>query len=244
MRVCLLFSCLMSLLACKKSEERTCLKLRGEDSERTFKAPFGDTLSLQPYLNYRFEWANQDEWQVKGGKNEIPFVVGLRKEEGYRFSNQNKCRFLRRYDHPEVLLQCANIKRLVLNHSEALVIESPIFDSNRVEIMIQESSAETALKINTQSFDLATVDTYCPIKLKGTSSTVRWLLKGNCTLDAASFEVSEKLVAMNWGVGDMKLGEVNAELIVEIKGRGNVYYSGNPSKITLTRTGTGELLKQ
>ena len=244
MRVVFTIVFLLMVFGCEKSENRQCLKFVGSPIEKRIELPEFQSLLVGPRLIVDLVQDSVNFMTLKGGKNLLEFVKYDKVQGRLKLLNSNKCNFLRSpQEKIHLTVHYKKIDSLFFDNTEPVRFFNPLIN-NRLYALVQQIAGHIEMDMNVQYFFLETAGAYADVIIKGSTRATQTVVKGNCTLDARAFVIKDRLVAMNWSVGNMLFGEINDTLAVEIKNKGNVYYSGEPSHLNFERLGTGQLIRK
>jgi hypothetical protein len=124
----------------------------------------------------------------------------------------------------------------------AQVITKDTFKTNDFYLVIWGQFAEADLCINANSFSIYTsLDDFGKYVIKGKSNYSELYPCGSCSLDCRNL-ISEKCKIYQRSIANCYIN-VTKELLVEFKGQGNIYYSGNPDIQYLNQPSSGKLIQ-
>ena len=107
---------LIASFACKKAEDRRCIKSIGEDAVKELSVDQFDRIYLKEHIHYTLVQDTIEKVVIKGGKNLLNFIDVQVIDGRLEIQNENKCSFLRSYDR-EVEVEI-HFKELINIHYE------------------------------------------------------------------------------------------------------------------------------
>jgi hypothetical protein len=235
-----LFIALLVLVACKKPQDRTCLKSNGKQSVISFELPQYTEVNIGAFVNLKLIESQQHFYKITGPENLISLITAEVNNQQLTLTDLNKCRFLRSYQYEiEVELHGNNWKRLTFEapanvstpdtiYFSTLYIEN-IKGGGDCSLLFRGDSLHTHLTGTADLVGAGILD-YCYVYQTGQGST-------------NMFEAIAPLVhGHNRGSGTIYLNGVQT-VYAEVRGEGNVVYKGNPTELSFEISGLGKLKK-
>lgn len=235
--------CLIILSACKKADERTCIKGTGAQTELLIPINSISHFNLYKNIKYSLFQDSLNYIKIKGGENIVKLISVNQIENTVHIINENKCNFLRKYQStPEVEIHAVDFRNIYVEPSDSVIFKNQIMgDSLNIEIR----NGGGSLYINTiQHFMTINVSHGTgDYVLKGSANSAEIKIQNNGFADASEFEVGY-LFAYNNSTGDLKLNLENTSSLILLEGTGNIIYHGSPNNMDSTKVGAGKIIKQ
>jgi hypothetical protein len=234
---------LLTLFACKKATERTCIKSNGEESQ--IEIPLDSVANFMLYKNLHYH-IFQDTLRkviIRGGSNVIPLVEVKNISGELSIRNNNKCNFLRDYDkHIEIEIHYPFYKRIYSETEDSLIFEDTIFSpylyvdqamgGGTVKLHIQGGTLILLARNGVGSFEVSGEVNHADLRIQ--SGAV-----GNArNLKSPVYEIDQN------STGNLFVNLDSAQATVAIKGTGDVVYSGDPDTIIVNQIGVGKVIKE
>jgi len=235
---------LMFLFACKKAEERSCIKSSGDDDELHFNLSEGiKEFKLYNGAIYHIYQDSSNLVKVRGGENLISFIEIKEDENILEIRNKNKCNFLRDFDKKIVVeIHYPFYTRFYSETADSLVFKDTI-QSNYLYITQALGGGYVKLNIDGDKLIMIGANGVSTYEVSGNVNYADLRLqtdaKGYCeSLICPEFEIDQN------STGDLYINGENASINVNMKGTGNVYYTGNPDSLFVKGIGVGQVLKK
>lgn len=233
----------MSVLSCKKAEDRSCFKTIGQ--EAVLDVPLSDfnELFLLQNLNYTLVSDTVSFIRLKGGRNLLNLISADIDAGILSITNANRCNFLRKYDRlVEVEIHYVQLNRIDYRGShDVRSLDTIVGDF--FNLRFSGASGNVHLLVNTNFVNGFVNDGSGDYFFSGKTKVAHIQAFHNGLADARNLEVSQ---SMEVTTRSSRLVLCHAEgipLKVTISGTGDVRYTGNPSSIELIRSGSGNLIK-
>lgn len=243
MRGFFFFLSLCLLAACKKAENRSCMKKSGNYDELEIPLSPFNQLHLREHLSYELIPDSVSKVVVKGGKNLIGFIEVIQDGNLITISNKNRCHFLRNYDYPKVEIHYKSLMNILYEGTETLTNRDTL-KTNYLVLTTKDGAGSMDLCIDVIDVKLDNTHGWGKATLRGKTSTCNVNLMGDGSFDGRELSVSTRFNMISASSVNQYLSAPSIPLFVEIKGIGNVYYLGTPSSINLSRYGAGNLIPQ
>lgn len=230
------------VLSCKKAEDRSCFKSIGEDAQRVVDLPEFSKLKLYKNLSFHLVQDTVNYAVIKGGKNLINLVTFSMEDDFMAVHNENKCNFLRSYDHIiEVELHFKNINFVDFYGSQPLTNADTI-RADFFNLYIDKGAGSVTLTIDTDYANGYIHEGAGDYTLKGKILYGHFQIRDNGFADVTGLDIEEGIELSTWSSGTLKCRANQIPLKVNIYRAGDVWYYGNPSSITVHQEGTGKLI--
>lgn len=225
--------------SCKKENRGDCFKSSGNIVEEIRLFYNIDSVEIDKYVDIILIQDTIDKAIVKSGKNLIPLIKTNQIGNKLYISNNNTCDWVRSYKIPyEIYLHVKSLKGIRANgtgkiYSQNQLIGDYIHISNT-------SMSEINLNLNYKDI-IIYVFGFGNLTLTGKASMIDAFLGGSCNINFKNIPCSFGFISTS-STGDTYIN-ASKEIAANIRGRGNVYYTGNPKIIYLNYTDKGRLIK-
>ena len=234
---------LLSLVSCKKVEDRNCVKFVGAEQVKIIDLPFFNKLQLYERIKFELVQDSVNKVILRGGKNLLTKIGFKISEDTLIINNNNKCNFLRDYSkivtaeiHFQELNQLRYFGTEILSNKG--VLNLPWFN-----LSIESSSGSVNLNLNSNVI-YASSGNYGDFNLAGKTNVAYLSINNNGYCNTSNLLVIDSIKVSSKTMGIMKVNADNTLLNAEIINGGNIFYKGTPSSIFLKKTGKGELIKE
>lgn len=234
---------MLTLAACKKATERTCLKSNGDESH--IEIPLDSVANFKLYkgINYHIYQDTLRKVIIKGGSNVIPLVDVKNSSGELSIQNKNKCNFLRDYDKRiQVEIHYPFYHRIYSETEDSLIFKDTIY-SNYLYVDQAMGGGHVTLHMNGGILVLLARNGVGSFDVSGTVNhadlRVQTGARGNAReLKSNSFELDQN------STGNLYVNLDSAQAIIAIKGTGDVIYTGDPDTIIVNQIGVGTVIKE
>jgi len=227
--------------SCEKNSAGDCFKSTGSITIEERPITGFHTIELNDNIDLELQSSNINSLSIEAGKNLLDGIKTTIVDSVLTIGNDNSCNWVRDYDAPlKAYLTFSYLDTIRYNS----IGNISSIDTVRIEHLvldIWQGAGDISFTVNTAmlfcNLHYGTVD----IKMKGLSE--------NCFVYSASFGLvdNRSLASKNVYLKTKSSNDVyvNAThtMDVSLEGIGHVYYKGNPPNISLSRTGTGDLIR-
>ncbi len=232
--ILLLFS-----FSCKKENRGDCFKSAGEIVEEIRLFSGIDTVEIERYVDVIFVQDTVEKVIVKSGRNLLPLIKTIQIDKKLYIRNHNTCDWVRKYKIPyEVYVHVKSVKGINANGT------GKIYSLNKLSgdyLKISNTAmSEIALDLNYKDI-IVYVFGFGNLTLKGNAGMIDAFLGGSCNINFKEIPCAFGYISTS-STGDTYINAFK-ELGVNIRGRGNVFYSGNPQIVRENYTDKGRLIK-
>ena len=244
MKFVVIISLILVFFSCKKAEERRCFKGVGETSslEIELNQSF-DTLYLYDDINYVLVQSETPKLLIEGGENLITHVGYSVENEILQITNNNTCNFLRNFrEKMTVEIHVPTINYIYYEGSESVTNQDTI-QSSSLRIRIRDGAGSVNLTVNVGYIASTITHGWGDFSLSGNALIAFVSCRTNSICDTRKLIVANDMIVDSNTEGDMYVNGDDNRLRVDLRTGGNVFYTGEPTTITKTRTGSGELIK-
>ncbi|MBI2968129.1 MAG: DUF2807 domain-containing protein [Bacteroidetes bacterium] len=231
---------IITALSCKKENRNNCIKGTGPLVREERVMPAFDTLRVFDNIHLFLDMDSQRRVVVECGEKLLPGIQTDVINNELIIRNNNICNWLRSYKRGiiNVYVYTPPILKIVTN-STAPVKGMDTIKTHYMYLSVM-NTGDVELTLN---MVLLLGDTHSSgdVILHGTCGILNMWLLGTNFLRSYDLETSYSFIQSHT-TGD-SYTYVTTELGVLINSEGNIYYRGNPSKVAVENSGTGELVK-
>lgn len=245
MRFVALILIVSAFTACKKAEDRRCMKAVGDNVTLELALPEFDKLRVGPKMEVVLVQDTVNKMIVNGGENLINFITAEMNNEGYLLlKNSNKCDFLRSYKKSliKVELHFKEIRNLFFEGTHDITTLGAI-TTNTFSLEIQDSGATAYLNLNCTKVTASQGHGYGNFVLSGNCDEAIIKVISNGFGDTRSLHVANKLVVVSDTPVNTSVNAQGAASTFEINGTGDIIYYGTPSTLSVIQYGKGNVVK-
>ena len=230
---------LLFFVACEKADNRICWKINGKTTaiSHSFNQSI-NKLQVMDDINVTLIHDSLNMYEITGPSNLVNLISLTENDDEITFKNKNKCDFLRANKEINVSFHYSELKIIHLNGYGSLSNNKEI--THPIEIKAENVLSNIDLLLNNDSTNI--------LISRGSSEVI---LKGNCTnlyvynsglSPVKTFSLSTLNTHINSNTISKTEINVTGKLNAEIRNSGNIYYSGNPTSIKSTISGTGKII--
>lgn len=228
------------MAACQKSEERSCFKTTGEESELVVSIDeMSDSILLFDNLIYTIVPSEERKIVLQGGRNLLPHI-GLEVNEGkWTIQNNNKCNFIRSFKHKiSATIYLPKLSYIYYEGSASLTINDTLHADN-LEVRIRDGAGSVNLMLQANRVDCVVTYGFADFSLAGKVNLANLTCQTNSTCDTRNLEVNDRLTVSSLTQGNMLVNADQAKLTARIFRDGNIFYTGVPSELNVQKEGQG-----
>lgn len=235
---------ILLLFACKKAENRRCIKFTGVDGSKRVELPAFHKLVLKKGIKYVLVQDDTNYLNITGGENLLNFIEFQEIEEGViQIENKNKCNFLRKYSsHLSVEIHFIEMKEIRFEGTEDLTSKDTLhFQDFKFEVIDACGTFNINLKANKVIADIPFG--FGNYILSGIVQNAELGIKSNGFCNTENLEVLNELNVTNDSQGDMYINANQKVVKGSIRWKGNIYYKGEILADELSYYDSGKLIK-
>ncbi len=231
------------LFACKKPEDRSCLKKSGAMAERTVTVQNFDRLFLKEHIEYVLIQDSTDKVVIQGGENLLNFIAIESTDGLLTLSNHNKCNYLRHYAKVKVEIHYTNLINILYEGTETCTNVDTL-KTDYLTLTLKDGGGQMDLCIDVLDVNAVNTNGWGDLRLTGKTVTTKMQITGDGCFDCQYLQTQGTLNVISSSSRPQKVKASGIPLKAEINGVGNIEYFGFPSTIFLSRYGTGELINR
>lgn len=230
------------LIACKKSEDRACVKSAGEDAELEHTVDSFNKLDIGSNFKVILVQDTVEKVIVRGGKNLINFIHLDVTDGKLTIENENKCNFLRSYKHVvEVEIHLINLINVLFKGTKELTCSNQL-NLPYLTFEIQEGAGKCKLNLNCYSLFLGSGFGWGNYEVVGQTNYLKVNFRDNGFGDLYGLQVLDSATIISSSSERMKINLDGAEARVETSSYGDIWYIGTPTFLEYFQYGEGELI--
>ena len=242
MRLFLVMLLGLSFVACKKSEDRRCVKTAGEDTELVHFVDSFDKLDIGPNIKVVLVQDSVEKVIVRGGSNLVNFIQIDVTDGELTIVNDNTCNFLRSYKHEvEVEIHLINIINVLFKGTKELSCQNQL-DLPYLTFLIQEGAGKCKLNLKCYSLYLGSGFGWGNYEVVGETTFLKLDLRDNGFGDFYGLQIFNAATVISSSSERMKVNLDGADAQVESSSFGDIWYVGNPNSLEYYQYGEGELI--
>lgn len=239
----LLFSALIfAVFACKKPENRKCVKFHGKDSQRTVQLGEFEKVFLGSHIKYILVQDVENKMIVSGSKNTINLISSDINNGTLEIKNENKCRFLRSYKRKiTVELHFKDINDILYEGTEELKTIGEINTPN-LFVLIRDGAGPMQLDVNVDILNFKISNGWGNYTLSGSTKYANFNIKSNGFGNASQLLIQDSIHIISSSSEQNYFNADQASLKAQTFNFGNIYYHGDPTDIEFSQYGEGQLI--
>ncbi|MBN1252307.1 MAG: DUF2807 domain-containing protein [Bacteroidales bacterium] len=222
--------------------ENNCLSSSGEIVKIERQTADFKQIELYGVFNVYLKSGVENKIEIEAGKNIIPNIETVVKNDVLTINDLNKCDFIKGYANKNLYITFDTLTQLIVYDAANLYsIDTLVTPS--LSIRFESQIGYCDLTINSKVFKLAIWFGSGDYILKGKSKKL-YVYALYSSFIYAEEVLTEACYAYNKSMGDIYV-KTDGLLDVNILDSGNIYYSGNPYNIEIKEhTGSGKLIKK
>ncbi len=241
-RILLILLTIGSFFSCEKPSNNACIKSNGNIISEIRNLDNFNKLEINGNFKFTLKQDSVNKISIISGENLVPFITTDIANNTLTVDNKNKCRWMRSYDIPmEIELCFKDINTITLNGQNDIFC----IDTIRTDTLFIENNSDIStinINIICNRFILTTHAGTGNFILNGKTNQSFLYFHGTGSIDANNLEAKYCEIA-SLTIGDCFVN-CKQTLIAQLYEKGNIYYSGNPTNIKVSKQlSTGELIK-
>lgn len=181
--------------------------------------------------------------EVEAGSNLQSLIKTELDGETLKVHNDNRQNWVRGYKHKVKIYVSAPYFKYINNNGVGTIQSVNTITQNLITIRTS-NSGDLKLNVNTNEI-LASAHGNGDIYLTGVTKSFESNFTGTNFLYAKDLKILNYVYLNDVSIGNAYLNAPeNGSMDIKIERDGNIYYTGNPSNIVLTRIGKGNLIKE
>jgi hypothetical protein len=235
---------LVIFFSCKKVENRSCYKGRGEEVSKEISIEGIERLKLGSNIRFVLIQDSSNRVIIKTGKNLINFIKLTKENDHLEIQNENDCEFLR-YGKNDVLveLHISSVRQINFEGSEPLTNEG-VLSWGLLSLTASDNATEIDLHLQMDSLYFTNPHAWPILKLTGQSKFCQINIEGDAKVNLRYFNVSQLFTYVS---ESSQYGEINLEntlkFVGQLRGNGDVGYWNEPTEMHTNYYGKGQFVK-
>lgn len=235
---------LLLLAACKKPEDRRCVKSVGEETELVHEVDPFDQLDIGHNMRITLVQDSVERVVVKGGKNLVNFIHVDVTNGVLSVENNNTCNFLRSYKQDvEVEIHLINVINILYKGTKPLECENQL-NLPYLTFFIEGAAGRCNLNLNCNSLYLGSGFGWGNYEVQGQTNYLKVEFRNNGFGDLYGLQIMDSATVISSSSERMKINLDGALARVETSSYGDIWYIGTPTFLEYNRYGEGELIDQ
>lgn len=230
--------------ACKKAEDRACMKTAGKQTSLEIALPYFYKLHVGPKMEVTLVQGTDNKIVIHGRDNLIKHIGCEVDNDGFLIlENKNKCDFLRSYEKNKVKVEVhfTDLDELFFEGTFDLTTDG-IINTPHFKLNTQDGGATVYLNLNCTRVEANQGHGYGDFVLTGVCQDASLRITSNGFADATGLTVNNELIVISNSPVSSSVNVEGVDAIIEISGSGNVRYIGNPLSMNFIQYGTGTLI--
>lgn len=179
---------------------------------------------------------------LRGGEYLLDWIITEQHSDSLVVKNDNIGNWLRSYKKvPELILHPSGLKSIQYFSSGFVRCENPICADTFV-LDVRRGGGSIDLKLDVFDIVVSNLAGTCDVTLRGTSHVTHIYNTAYGPVWCNDL-FSEHIYMNNNGFSDVHVF-AHRVFVAQINSSGNIYYYGNPQRVELTRSGSGEFFKE
>lgn len=235
---------LFGLLACKKAEDRRCVKSAGETTTLTVQTADFDRIFVGPNMNIILVQDSLNEMRITAGKNLVNFISSDVEDGVLRIENENRCNFLRSYKHEvTVELHFTSLSEINFEGTKPLSCNGTI-SGNSLSVFVRDGAGLVDLDVDYNNVNFTVTNGWGNFDISGNTNNLYMNIRNNGFGTTYDLNVANELNVISNTAGLLKLNTSAADCRVQIQSVGDIWYIGNPNSLDFTALGEGMLINK
>jgi hypothetical protein len=233
---------LLLFCACQKSENRSCVKGRGESATESRDLALFDKVAIYDYIDYIFIQDSTDRVVIRTGENLMNRISTEVKDGRLTIRDDNKCHWLRKLPvEIEVVVHFTGLKEFYSASSGDVTAALTWLDET-IDVDIADAAGNYDLTLESQVSSVQIHGGFPVVNVTGSADMVFYYNNSTGRLLAEPMQSVAAWVD-NKSSGEIRCTVEGGTLWYMLDGSGNTYYRGIPSNLEeVSKLGTGELI--
>ena len=231
------------LFSCKKENMCDCIKSSGTHITTYSDVAGFNCIELKDKMDLYLTQGNEYEVRVEAGKNLQSLIKTELDGETLKVFNNNRCNWVRGYDEKIKIYVTAPYFKYVLNNGLGTIETTNPITQDLITCRTS-SSGDMKLILNTGTVR-ASAHGNGDIYLSGVTNSLENDFTGTNFLYASDLQITNYVYLHSVSIGKAYVNAPqNGLMDIVIDQTGNIYYTGNPGTVHLTKNSTGDLIQQ
>jgi Putative auto-transporter adhesin, head GIN domain len=242
MRYLISIAVILSFVACKKAEDRSCFKSIGNDTTKEIALDSFDKLYMGPHLKYVLVQDTVEKVVLTGGENLLNFVETDVSDGTLSVRNINKCNFLRSYSKlVTVEIHLVDVINITFEGTHEVICRNTI-NSTYLTLVIRDGAGEFNLDLNANSLNAVVTHGWGNFNISGSVDYLNMNIRSNGFGSTYDLIVKDSINIACSTTEPVKINSDSCQLRAQTLSSGDIWFVGTPEFIEFNTYGTGELL--
>ena len=242
MRTILPLLTLLILFGCEKSEDRSCFKAVGGETNKEIPLDAFDKLYLGPHLKYVLIQSDEEKVVLYGGKNLLNFIETTVEDGKLSIRNKNQCNFLRSYDKVvTVHVYLKDIMNVLFEGTHELSCNNTLNVAD-LTFVIRDGAGAVELDLNASSLHTIVTHGWGNFTMRGQVGYMKLEINSNGFGSTYAMNVLDSLHVISNTSELVKVNANNCSFKAQTHSTGDIWYIGNPSLLEFYGYGSGNLI--
>jgi len=225
------FTALFLFVSCEKEHLCDCFKSTGKNDKIKKNLSEFNEIEVNDMFNVYITQDTTNTIIIEGGKNLIPYIDTEISNNRLVIQNKNKCNWVRSYKKELNIYIHAKTPDFIYLKGESNIYSTNTINADSINIDVRAGASKVDLDINSRASSIVVHAGTGDFTLRGNTKNNFIYSNGNSYIFTDNLECNYSFLS-NTSTGDCYVN-VSGELYVGKISHGNVYYKGNPSKVTV-----------
>lgn len=233
-----------ALIACKKSEDRACMKSTGDPATKTILLEHFDRMYLGPHIQFNFIQDSTEKIVLEGGENMLNLIDASIFDNKLTITNSNKCNFLRTYKkHVKATIHFKELVNIEYDGTrEAFCLDT--IHAEYLSVTMNESAGKLNLLVNAKVLYAGVNKNWGNFDIKGEVDFLKISLQGNGFGSTYGLKVRDSIYVISNSGENVMINADNVMIKTQTMSSGDIWYKGTPTQINHQSLGSGQLLNK
>ncbi len=235
---------MITVVACKKAEDRRCFKSVGESATKEVIVEAFDKLFLGAHIKFELIQDTEEKVVLKGGKNLLNFITTDIVDGVLRIENKNKCNFLRSFSKivtAEIHLK--DIVNIEFEGTEELLCINQL-NVGDLAITIRDGAGKFNMNLDANSLHFVITHGWGNYELVGQVNYLNMEVRSNGFGTSYGLSVSDSVLVKSSSTENLMINADGCLLRTQTFEAGDIWYKGIPSLIEHHSYGDGQLVNK
>lgn len=233
---------LLAFTSCDDFFLDDCMKSTGSMETEERSAGTFNTLSVSDNVDVKIIPSSRYHISVTAGENLLEKIITMQEGSTLYIRNENKCNWVRSFKNRiTIAVEVISLDRITYNGTGNITCTDSI-SSDLFYFENFSGAGSIQLMLNCKESWIVSHTGPADVTASGWTGVSYVYLGGNGFINCSMLGTGYSFVSSK-GTNDMRVN-VEKELGATIEANGNIYYSGNPYKVTSEITGEGKLIRE
>ena len=242
-KLVIVICCLLVFTSCKNENRCDCFKSSGKTNVIYHNVSNFNSIYLADKMDLHLTQGPNFEVRVEAGSNLQKLIKAELDGETLKVVNNNKCNWVRGYKQKIKIYITAPYFKYIKHAGLGTIESTNTIVQDQINLRV-ENSGDLKLDLNTAKI-MASAHGNGNMYLTGKTDRLESDYTGTNYLYADGLIIKDYVYLHSVTIGHTHINAPDNGLMDIILDRaGNVYYTGNPSKVNLVKNGAGNLIKE